>query len=104
VIKKRLMALTILGLLLSSLVLGACDGMTRLDIDVDPDTGEGTIDIIGGGDGDDTGDSSGDTSGGDDSSNEDGVQTAIIFATVVALLLGVLAIVMSLANRPRNVD
>jgi hypothetical protein len=102
VIKKRLMALTILVLLLSSLVLGACDGMTRLDIDVDPDTGEGTIDIIGGGDGD--GDSGGDTSGDDSDTDEDGVQTAIIFATVVALLLGVLAIVMSLANRPRNVD
>ena len=102
--RKRLIPLTILGLLLSSLLLSACDGTARVNVDVDPDTGEGTIDIVGGGDTGDGGedrdeaDTSGETSNGD----QGGVQNAIIFATVVALLLGVTAIVVSLANRSRH--
>ena len=107
-IKKRLIFLTVLTLLVSSLLLTACDGMDRINVAVDPDKGEGTIDIAGGGDdgGDSGGDDGGDTqdgsSAGDGDVDESDVQTAIVFATVVALLLGVTAIVVSLSNRPRN--
>lgn len=93
-----------LALFLSSLLLGACDGMARVNVDVDPDTGEGTIDIVGGGEtGDESGEEANGTAG-DGQVDQGDVQTVVVFATVVALLLGVTAIVISLAKRPRHMS
>lgn len=93
-------------LLAASLVLGlilaGCEG-ARLDVNMDPDTGQGTIDIEptnGGGNGGD-GSTDGQADDGNTSDGQFDVGTAIVFATVVALLLGVMAIVLSVANRPR---
>lgn len=94
-LSRKLIAFLLVGALALTPLLAACDGAARIDIDVDPDTGQGTIDIIGGGNqggGGQQDDSS--------SSNGIGVDNAIVIAAV-ALLLGVIAIVISLNNRPR---
>lgn len=87
-LSKRLITMALIGLMLGSSLLTACAG-ARVDIDVDPETGQGTIDIIG-------------VDGGqqDDGSNS-GLATdnVIVLAVVAALFIAVIALVIALVSR-----
>lgn len=85
--KKWFLVLMLVAVVGSSL-LAACAGGT-IDVNVDPETGQGTIDIIGAGDG----------SGGQSASGGLGTDNAIMIAIIVALLLAVIALVVALVGR-----
>lgn len=91
------------ALVVATLVVAGCSGGAQINVDVDPETGEGSVDIVGGGgeaassDGEPAGEDGGTSAQGNDVS----VSDAVVFATVIALFLGVLAIVVSTANRRR---
>ncbi|MCW5878057.1 MAG: hypothetical protein KIS80_04235 [Anaerolineales bacterium] len=87
--KKRLL-LALIGLLLGSSLLTACAGGTRVDIDLDPETGQGSIDIIGV-DGQNPQDGT--------SSTGLGTDNVIVLAVVAALFIAVIALVIALVSR-----
>lgn len=87
--KKRIL-IALIGLLLGSSLLTACAGGARVDIDVDPETGQGTIDIIGA-DGQNQQDSA--------SSRGLGTDNVVVLAVVAALFIAVIALVIALVSR-----
>lgn len=91
-IRKGVIALLIVGLL-GTLALAACD--TRAVIDVNFDATEGVGNIIV------TGDQ--DQQSADQTQTDNTLDTSqvLLFGLIVALLLGTIAIVISLARRPR---
>lgn len=90
-LSKKLIALTLLVAILGGALLTACAGGASIDVDVDPETGQGTIDIIGTGSGE-----GGESSG---SSGGLGTDNAIMIAVIVALLLAIIALVVALVGR-----
>ncbi|MBX3046331.1 MAG: hypothetical protein KF698_04985 [Anaerolineales bacterium] len=91
-LSKKLIALTVLIAILGGALLTACAGGASIDVNVDPETGQGTIDIIGSGE------------GGGESGNSGGMTTnnVIILAVVVALFLAIIALVIALVGRRPN--
>lgn len=89
-LSKKWIAVLILVAILGSTLLAACAGGATIDVNMDPDTGQGTIDIIGAGDG---------GGEGDQASGGLGTDNAIMIAVIVALLLGVIALVVAVSGR-----
>ncbi len=90
-LSKRLLALTLLFAILGGALLTACAGGASIDVNVDPETGQGTIDIVGSEQDQDGGGQS--TAGGL------GTDNAIMIAVIVALLLAIIALVVALVGR-----
>lgn len=91
-LSKKSMAILVLVALLGSALLTACAGGASIDVNVDPETGQGTIDIIG----------TGANEGGQQSGNtSDGITTnnVIVLAVIVALFLAIIALVIALVSR-----
>ena len=78
----------------SGLVLAACDGTAFIDVNFDATEGVGNIVITG--DQNQSGQTQTQTNG------DARVSQVLLFGLVVALLLGTVAIVISLARRPRS--
>ncbi|UYN91258.1 MAG: hypothetical protein KIT70_07810 [Anaerolineales bacterium] len=93
-LSKKLIALTLLVAILGGALLTACAGGASIDVNVDPETGQGTIDIIGSDSG--GGQQSDGTVGGMSTNN------VIILAVVVALFLAIIALVIALVSRKPN--
>ncbi|HRN51584.1 MAG TPA: hypothetical protein PLC52_08620 [Anaerolineales bacterium] len=89
-LSKKLMLILILTVLLGGTLLSACAGGATIDVNVDPETGQGTIDIIGSGE---------DGNDGQQTSGGLGTDNAIMIAIIVALLLAVIALVVALVGR-----
>ncbi len=80
----------------STLFLAACSGRTLIDVNIDPTTGSGQIVVNPPAQATAVPDT-----GGTGNTSTDMSQVAL-FAIVVILLLGVMAIVFSVARRPRR--
>lgn len=91
-LSKKLLALTLLVAILGGALLSACAGGASIDVNVDPETGQGTIDIIGSGE-------SGSETG---TSGAASTNSVIILAVVVALFLAIIALVIALVGRRTN--
>jgi hypothetical protein len=94
---KRNLSLLVLVALLGVMSLAACDGSAVIDVNMDPETGEGNIvvdadDDSGGGEVDVTGDGTSDVN----------MTQVALFGVIIALLLGTVAIVMSSSRRSRE--
>lgn len=87
--QRNLFVFVLVGLL-SAVFLTACDGTAFIDINFDPTEGVGNIVI--------TGDQDEPAPQTDDDTS---MSQLLLFGLVIALLLGTVAIVMSLARRPR---
>jgi hypothetical protein len=85
--------LFIIAGLFSGLLLAACDGTAFVDVSFDATEGVGNIVITG--DQNQSGQSDTQTNG------DANMSQVLLFGLVVALLLGTVAIVISLARRPR---
>ncbi|MCW5876042.1 MAG: hypothetical protein KIS85_04080 [Anaerolineales bacterium] len=93
-LSKKLIAIALIGLLLGSSLLAGCAGGARVDVDIDPETGQGTIDIIGVG---------GEEQQDGGSNRGLGTDFAIVLAIIVALFLAIIALVIALVGRkPRE--
>jgi hypothetical protein len=94
-LRKQKAIFLVLVSLLGAFALAACDGMAVIDVNVDPETGQGNIVV------------NSDDDGGevdvnvDDNSNAD-MSQILLFGIVVALLLGTVAIVVSTSRRDRG--
>lgn len=93
-LSKRLVALTLLVAILGGALLTACAGGASIDVNVDPETGQGTIDIVGSEQGQD--------GGGQSAAGSIGIDNAIMIAVIVALLLAIIALVVALVGRGRQ--
>jgi hypothetical protein len=97
--KKVLIVSIFILSMFTTLFLAACSGQTLIDVNIDPTTGSGQI-VVNPPAAQPT--ALPDT-GGTTSTSTDMSQVAL-FAIVVILLLGVMAIVFSVARRPRRED
>jgi hypothetical protein len=88
--KRSLLLLAVLSLV-GSVLLAACDGTAFINVDYDPTEGVGNIVITGNQDDQPSQQPDQDTS----------MSQLLLFGLVIALLLGTIAIVMSVARRPR---
>lgn len=88
-LSKKLIALTLVFVILGGALLTACAGGASIDVNVDPETGQGTIDVIGTGEGD----------GGQSGAGGLGTDNAIMIAIIVALFLAIIALVVALVGR-----
>lgn len=95
--KKYLLGLFAISIL-STLFLAACSGQTVIDVNIDPTTGAGSIVVN-----PPAGEQGIPETGGEAQPSADMSQVAL-FAIVVILLLGVMAIIFSVARRPRRED
>ncbi len=91
--KKLLFALFFISIF-SPLFLAACSGPTVIDVNIDPTTGAGNIVV-------NPPPAAQPTAAGTGGTTTDVSQVAL-FAIIVILLLGVMAIVFSVARRPRR--
>jgi hypothetical protein len=96
-VKKHGILLFIALTLLGTMALTACSGSAVIDVNVDPNTGQGNIVV--------NSDQSSDGDGLDvdintDDDNQD-MSQILLFGIVVALLLGTVAIVVSTSRRDR---
>lgn len=92
-LSKKIIALTLLVAILGGALLTACAGGASIDVNVDPETGQGTIDIIGSDQG---------QGGGQSGAGGLGTDNAIMIAVIVALLLAIIALVVALVGRRPN--
>lgn len=91
-LSKKILALTLLVAILGGALLTACAGGASIDVNVDPETGQGTIDIVGSEQGQQDG-------GGQSSAGGIGTDNAIMIAIIVALFLAIIALVVALVGR-----
>lgn len=95
--KHLLLGLFIIGLF-ASVLLTACSGQTVIDVNIDPTTGTGNIVV----NPPPTQQQLPETGGSGQSATD--MSQVALFAIVVILLMGVMAIVVSVARRPRRGD
>ena len=95
-IRKQSAIFLVLVSLLGVFVLAACNGTAVIDVNVDPETGQGNIVVTGDDDGGEV------DVNVDDNSNNAGMSQILLFGIVVALLLGTVAIVVSTSRRDRG--
>lgn len=98
--KKFLASALLISLLLTSLLVG-CTGRTVIDVNIDPETGEGDIVIDPVVQPTDDG-SGGNTDSGTSSSPE--MSQFALFAVILAFFVGVIAIVIAVSRRPSSQD
>jgi hypothetical protein len=98
---KVLTGSVLVALLLTSLLVG-CSGRTVIDVNIDPETGEGDIVIDPVAPPEDDG--GGDTDGATDSGtpNDPQMSQVALFAVIAALFIGVVAIVIAVSRRPSD--
>lgn len=89
---KGVIALIIVALL-GTLALAACDGRAVIDVNFDATEGVGNIIV--------TGDQDGQSADQTQTDTTMDTSQVLLFGLIVALLLGTIAIVISLARRPR---
>jgi hypothetical protein len=91
----------LIALLLTSVLVG-CSGRTVIDVNIDPETGEGDIVIDPVAPPEDDG--GGDTGGATDSGtpNDPQMSQIALFAVIAALFIGVVAIVIAVSRRPSD--
>lgn len=98
--KKALTGSLLIALLLTSVLVG-CSGRTVIDVNIDPETGEGDIVIDPVAPPEDDG---GDTDGATDNGtpNDPQMSQIALFAVIAALFIGVVAIVIAVQRRPSD--
>lgn len=92
--RKKLVLVLFFVSISSTLFLAACSGPTVIDVNIDPTTGAGNIVV-------NPPPTAQPAAGGSGGTTTDMSQVAL-FAIIVILLLGVMAIVFSVARRPRR--
>jgi hypothetical protein len=98
---KFLIGSVLVALLLTSLLVG-CSGRTVIDVNIDPETGEGNIIVDPAAPPEDDGGE--DTDGATDSGtpNDPQMSQIALFAVIAALFIGVVAIVIAVQRRPSD--
>jgi hypothetical protein len=101
--KSKFLASSILiTLLLSSLLVG-CSGRTVIDVNIDPETGEGNIVVDPAAQPEDDGGQDTDGAAVDSGTpNNPQMSQIALFAVIAALFIGVVAIVIAVQRRPSD--
>jgi hypothetical protein len=98
---KFLASLIFIALLLSSLLVG-CSGRTVIDVNIDPETGEGNIVVDPAAPEDDGGQDTDGAAVDSGTPNNPQMSQIALFAVIAALFIGVVAIVIAVQRRPSD--